>query len=172
MDVSWMSLGCRTVPVTGSLQVTGTWVAKANGDYLDNTVTTGSMEFPLDATCLSISSVMVECSQMSALFTAFGWATSTCSIGSGGRCHCSTTANQRGGIGVVSPWASTWGTYRASGGGLSVDDSVDYGYCVSGNTLSMTPKPTILPVTGAVVLQRASSSGAGGATATGGTNAP
>src|SRR5580692_12174797 len=30
MDVSLASLGCKTVPVTGSLQVTGTWIANSN----------------------------------------------------------------------------------------------------------------------------------------------
>jgi hypothetical protein len=172
MDVSLASLGCRTVPVTGALQVSGTWIAKANGTYQDNTRTTGSMTFPLDAACLSISSVLVECSKVSSIFMVLGWATSTCAIGASGKCYCSTTANQSGGIGVISPWASTSGTYRASGGGLTIDDNADYSYCVSGDTLSMTPKPTILPVSGAVVLQRASSTGTGGTTATGGTRTP
>jgi hypothetical protein len=74
------SLGCPTVPVTGSLQVTGTWTAKANGTYDDNTTTTGSITFPLDAPWLSITSVKVECSRISSLFVALGWAPSTMAI--------------------------------------------------------------------------------------------
>ena len=164
MDVTLAGLGCSTVPVTGSLQVTGTWTANANGTYRDNTTTTGSITFPLDDSCLTISSVKVECSKISVVFTALGWATSTCSIGASGKCYCSAAADQSGGIGVISPWASNSGTYNTSGSGLHVDDSVEYSYCVSGNTLTLTPKPTILPVTGTVVLQKV-------ATATGGTKA-
>ena len=63
MDVSLASLGCKTVPVTGSLQVTGTWTANSNGTYTDNTVTTGSVTFPLAAACLSVSSVNVAVRQ-------------------------------------------------------------------------------------------------------------
>ena len=47
MDVVLASLGCTTVPVTGSLHVTGTWTANSDGTYTDNTVTTGSITFPL-----------------------------------------------------------------------------------------------------------------------------
>ena len=49
MDVSLASLGCPTVPVNGSLQTTGTFVANADGTYSDNTTTTGSVTFPLAA---------------------------------------------------------------------------------------------------------------------------
>src|SRR4051794_2582346 len=36
MDVSLLSLACPTVPVTGSISTTGTFVAKADGTYTDN----------------------------------------------------------------------------------------------------------------------------------------
>src|SRR5580765_7364159 len=52
MDVMFASLGCKTVPVSGSLHVTGTWTANANGTYTDNTVTTGCITFPLAPACL------------------------------------------------------------------------------------------------------------------------
>ena len=171
LDMTFVGLGCQSVPATGALQVTGTWTAKANGTYEDNTTTTGSVAFPLSPACMTISSVKVECSKFSSLFVAVGWATSSCSINTTGTCYCSATAAQKGGIGVVSPLASPSGTYRISAKGLSTDDSVDYGYCVSENTLTMTPRPTILPVTGTIVLQKVPSSGTGGATATGGARA-
>src|SRR6185503_2122026 len=53
MDVSILSLSCPTVPVTGSLTTTGSFVANADGTYVDNTTTTGSVTFPLAASCLS-----------------------------------------------------------------------------------------------------------------------
>ena len=73
MDVSLASLGCPTVPVNGSLQTTGTFVANANGTYGDNTTTTGSVTFPLAASCLTVSSVAVGCDKIGNIFTALGW---------------------------------------------------------------------------------------------------
>ena len=169
MDVSLASLGCKTVPVTGSLQVTGTWIANSNGTYSDNTVTSGSVTFPLAAACLSVSSVNVACDKAAGAITALGWATATCSNDSSGHCNCSATANQTGGVGVVSPWAMTSGNYTTSGSSLETDATVDYSYCVPGNTLTVTPKPTILPISGTVVFQKnGTSSGSGGTGATGG----
>ena len=154
MDVTLASMGCHSVPVAGSLQVAGTWTANSDGTYADNTTTTGSVTFPLDASCLSVSSVSVECSKMDGAITALGWKTATCTTDASGQCGCTATANQKGGIGVVSPWASATGDYTTSGSGLNADGDVDYSYCVSGNTLTLTPKPTVLPVTGTIVLQR------------------
>jgi len=154
MDLSWASLGCATVPVTGSLQVSGTWTAKANGTYVDNTITTGSITFPLEDKCLSISSVLVDCSKITSIFKALGWSTSSCANNANGQCNCVATVKQAGGIGVVSPWAADSGTYTTMASGLSLDDNVDYTYCVSGNSLGMTPKPTFQPVTGTIALQK------------------
>jgi len=126
MDMTLTSLGCATVPVTGSLEVTGTWTANADGTYTDGTTTTGSMTFPLAAACLSISSVYVECAKIGGIFTALGWKTATCSNDASGQCRCSATAEQKGGLGVISPWASETGTYTRSGSDLNADDYVDY----------------------------------------------
>src|SRR5204863_6014006 len=46
MDVMFASLGCKTVPVTGSLHVTGTRIAHRDGTYTGNRVTTGPSRFP------------------------------------------------------------------------------------------------------------------------------
>jgi hypothetical protein len=135
---------------------------------VDNTTTTGSMTFPLAPSCLVISSVQVECSNMGTVFTALGWATSACAIDAAGQCWCKVTADQRGGMGVVSPWASNSGSYKTSSNVLTVDDEVEYAYCVSGSTLSMTPKSTILPVTGRIVLRMTAPIGTGGASGAGG----
>ena len=173
-DVTYLSLGCQSVPVVGSLHVTGTWTVNATGTYTDNTTTTGSITFPLSASCLSVSSVKSECAKMGNLFTAAGWKTATCSANASGQCNCSAIANQPGTIGVVYSNASTSGPYTTTGSGLKTDDSVDYSYCVSGNTLTLTPQPTILPLTGTVVLQKNGNSpgtgGAGGGTTGAGGN--
>jgi non-reducing end alpha-L-arabinofuranosidase len=167
MDVTLASLGCSTVPVTGSLHVTGTWTANADGSYTDNTVTTGSISFPLSPSCLSVSSVNVACANVSSTIEALGWNAVTCADDASGHCSCSGTANQSGGIGVVSPWAMTSGNYTTSGSGLNTDSTVDYSYCVSGSTLTLIPTPAGVPMSGTVVLQK-SGSGSGGSTGSGG----
>ena len=174
MDGSSLYLGCAKVPVTGSLKVTGTWTANANGTYSDNTLTTGSMTFPLSSSCLTVSSTPVQCSKISGDFTAAGWDTATCSTDASGQCNCSTTAKQKGGIGVIYPNASDSGAYTTSASGLNVDEQMDYSYCVSGDTLTLTPKSNVLPLTGTIVLQKASTTpgtggASGGATGSGGT---
>jgi hypothetical protein len=168
MDGYLLYMGCEKIPVTGSLKVTGTWTAKANGTYSDNTITTGSMTFTLSPACLTVSSAAVECSNIAGVFTAAGWKTATCSTDASGECGCSVTADQKGGIGVVSPWAADSGPYTTSGGGLNLDEQVDYSYCVSGNTLTLTPKSEVLPLAGTVVLQKSGSGGAGGTAGAGG----
>ena len=41
LNLSSVGAGCPSGPVTGSLQVVGTWTANANGTYTDSTVTSG-----------------------------------------------------------------------------------------------------------------------------------
>jgi non-reducing end alpha-L-arabinofuranosidase len=165
MDVSLASMGCPTVPTTGSLKVTGTWTANSDGTYADNTTTTGTVDFPLAPSCLSISSVAVECSKAADILSAIGWASATCSNASG-QCKCTATANQKGGLGVISAYKQTSGTYAISGNTLNTDETVDYAYCVSGSTLTMTPKPSFMGMKGTIVLTKngTGSGGAGGAT--------
>jgi len=168
MNVMLASLGCKTVPVAGSLKVTGTWTANSDGTYVDDTVTTGSITFPLDSSCLSVSSVNVSCQKAAGALTGLGWTTVVCSTGAGSECTCTATANQSAGLGVISPWAMQMGNYTTSGSGLNADSDVDYSYCTAGSTLTVTPKPTILPISGTITLQSASSTGSGGATGSGG----
>jgi hypothetical protein len=63
------------------------------------------------------------------------------------------------------------GNYSTSGNVVTISgDSGDtqYSYCVSGNTMTMTPQSSRPTMTGAIVLQRSGSSGSGGATGSGG----
>jgi hypothetical protein len=148
--------------------VTGTWTANKDGTYTDGTTTTGTLTFPLADSCLTISSVATPCAKIGSIFTALGWAKADCSNNASGKCNCSVTANQPGGIGVVTPWASNDGAYTKSGSGLNTDEHADYSYCVSGTTLTLTPKPTFQPVTGTIALQKDASSASGGAPGAGG----
>ena len=164
MDVTLASLGCSTVPVTGSVSTTGTFVAKADGSYTDNTRTTGSVTFPLAASCLSISSTPVTCEKAGSIFPALGWTTSACTT-TNGQCNCSLSADQAGGLGLVSDLVTPQGMYTTSVNTLSTGD-VSYNYCASGGTLTLTPQMATA-LAGTVVLTK-SGTGAGGGTSMGG----
>jgi len=168
MDVSLSSLGCPTVPVTGSLTTTGTFTVNSDGTYLDNTTTSGSVTFPLAASCLSVSSVPVTCEKAGTIFTALNWKMSACTQ-TNGLCNCSLSTNQAGGIGLVSDLVTSHGSYSTAGNTLTAGD-VNYSYCAAGDTLTLTPKMSSL--VGSVVLKKdgstGGSGGAGGGSATGG----
>lgn len=168
MDVSLASLGCPTVPVTGSLKTTGTFIAKADGTFVDNTVTTGSATFPLAPGCLSISSVQGTCDRIGSIFQSLGWTTSSC-VDTNGQCNCTVTANQQGGLGTISGLATTKGKYKTSGTVLTTED-LTFPYCVSGDKLTVTPQLSSLK--GNIQLKKDGSGGggAGGASGMGGSS--
>jgi non-reducing end alpha-L-arabinofuranosidase len=166
MDTSMGSIGCKNLPVSGSVQVTGTWTVKADGSYKDNTTVKGSMSFTLESSCLSVSSVPVECKNMGAAFTTLGWNNTTCSE-VGGKCACKAETNRLGGLGVPSIYGEESGGYEVSGGDLTLDQQVNYSFCVEGSKLTVSPKPTFFPIRGTIVLQKSATptggSGGGGA---------
>ena len=168
MDVTLASLGCKTIPVSGSLKVSGSWTANSDGTYVDDTVTMGSITFPLASSCLSVSSVDVSCMKAAGAISALGWGNVTCSTGADNQCSCTATANQPGGLGIISPTAMMNGNYTTSGSMLNTDSSLDYSYCTAGTTLTVTPKSMVLPLSGTITLTSAGSSGSGGATGSGG----
>lgn len=168
MDVTLASLGCSTVPVTGSLTTTGNFIANPDGTFVDDTVTTGSATFPLAKSCLSISSVERTCEQISSIFEALGWKTSVCSE-TNGQCSCTVTADQHGGLGAISGVATTKGRYTTSGNNLTTED-LTFPYCVAGETLTLTPQVSSL--SGTILLTKdnsAGGSGGSGGTSSGGT---
>ena len=61
LDLTVAGASCPSAPVTGSLQVTGTLTANANGTYSDDTITSGDEQFTLAPSCLFISSAPVTC---------------------------------------------------------------------------------------------------------------
>ena len=144
LDVFLTSLACPTVPATGFLQTTGTLVANADGTYEDNTVTTGSVTFPLDSSCLAISGIQVECDRAGDIFQSLGWTTTACSAADG-QCSCALSTEQQGGIGAVLPFTEQTGSYSVSGNTLTLDPAT-YSYCASGDTLTLTPEVKNLEV--------------------------
>ncbi len=168
-DLTLAGLNCAPAPITGSLQVTGTWTAKSDGTYADNTTTTGTEKFELAPACLSLSGTTTTCDGISGPLQGLGFASVNCSSAAAtGGCTCTATVNQMGGAGFVSVLASASGNYEESGNTLTIDGSSSYSYCVAGSQMTWTPKPTSPTVTGTIVFQGAGTSGAGGATGTGG----
>ena len=172
LDLSLVGAGCPSGPVTGSLQVTGTWTANANTTYVDNTVTSGGEHITLAPSCLVISSTQTNCAGAASLLpSALGLSELDCPSAPGGGCDCTGTIDQTGTIGFASPSPTTNGNYKTSGNVLTLTgDSGDtqYAYCVSGNTLTMTPQSTRPTMSGTIVLQKSSSPGSGGAAGSGG----
>lgn len=166
MDVSLLGLGCPTVPVTGSIATSGTFVANADGTFTDGTKTTGSVTFPLAPACLSISHVDTACDRVATIFSAAGWTTATCTE-TAGQCNCSLSADQQAGLGLVSALASAQGSYSTAGSVLTVGD-LSYQYCASGQALTLTPQLSSL--TGSVSLTKKDSTGGAGAPGTGGSS--
>lgn len=168
MDVSLSSLGCKTVPVTGSLETSGRFVANADGTYSDQTTTTGTASFPLEEKCLSVSSVATTCNEVGSIFEPLGWTTATCSDASGS-CQCELTLNQQGGMGAVLTYVEPTGRYTAENNTLTASNA-KYSYCSQGDTLRVTPEMSGL--TGNIILQKdgTSGSGSGGGDGSGGSD--
>jgi hypothetical protein len=92
-----------------------------------------------------------------------GWATSSC-VDTNGQCNCTVTADQHGGLGTVSPLATTKGKYKILDTQLKTEDLTSP-YCVSGDTLTVTPQLSSLK--GNIQFKK-DDSGAGGTGGAGG----
>jgi hypothetical protein len=155
LDVSNFGLGCSTVTVTGSLQVTGMLTANADGTYTDNTTTTGSEQLAVPASCLLVSGTTTTCSRISGPLASIGYTGVDClDDAATGGCNCTATVEQTAGLGLVLGFPSTDGTYTTSGNMITLADDVTYAYCVSGTTLTMAPQSTEAPMSGSVVFQK------------------
>jgi hypothetical protein len=154
LDMSVFGLNCAPAPVTGSLRVTGTWIAKSNGTYSDNTTTSGSETFTLAASCLQISGTTITCDRLDPLLASGGYDAVSCTPAAGGGCTCSATVKQTGWAGAVSFDASTSGTYYIAGNVVTLDDEAKYSYCVSGSKMTWTPQSTSPTTTGTIVFQK------------------
>ena len=162
---------CNNVTISGSLTVTGTLTAKADGTYTDGTTTSGTAQVKMPAGCLMLSGTTTTCARIGGPFAGgLGFSDVTCTDASGGGCDCVATVNQPGGIGWVTAAAQTSGNYVASGNTLTNDGTTTYSYCVAGNQLTLTPTGTTPKETGTIVLQKSGTTGTGGTTGAGGTS--
>jgi len=159
LDMSKAGIGCTAAPIMGSLQVMGTWTADADGmSFSDTTTTSGSAHVIMPASCLEVSGTSTTCDRVGPAVEGLGYTGVTCADNTDLGCDCDASVQQTGGIGLVSGDAAlTSATYTTADNVLTTTDgrhTVTYSYCVSGNTLTLTPlgMPTI--TTGTIVLQK------------------
>ena len=169
LDVrSLFGLTCPAGQVTGSLQVSGTWTANANGTFTDNTMTTGTEQLTLPAECMTLSMSPVTCERLAGVMGSY-YDTATCVDASGGGCTCTGTVKQMGTLGVVSTAANTDGNYTTASNTITItQDSTQYAYCVAGGKLTLTPQSNGPAITGTIVLQGDTATGSGGSSGSGG----
>jgi hypothetical protein len=177
-------LGCSTIGVTGTVQVSGSFVATADGKYQDNTTTTGPVTVTLDKACLFMSGTNTTCDLISVAIENLGFHDLNCVDAPGGGCNCPGTIEQSGSMGLIVADPQTSGDYTTSANtlvtGLNSLTATDlaYTYCVANSQLTLTPKTTSPTTAGTIVLQKggdgsggSGGGGSGGAGTTGGNGA-
>jgi len=156
LDLTMLGLGCLSAPITGgTLNVTGTLTANADGSLSDNTTVVGYEQFMLPASCLNISGTSVVCNMLGTPLSIFGYTTVTCTEEASGGCSCTGMVHQDGGIGVVSSNPLTIGRYQTAGNSFTTSDGqfdTSYAYCVTGNEMNVTPQTTSPTTLGTIVL--------------------
>jgi len=166
-------LTCTSGQVTGTLQVTGSWTANADGTFTDNTMTTGTETLTLGADCKILSAAPVTCERIGSVIAGGYYDTVACTDSPSGGCTCNGTVKQTGSIGVATTSPATSGNFTTGSNAITITaDSTKYSYCVAGNQLTLTPQGTPT-ATGTVVLQSGGTGtggagGAGGSSSTGG----
>jgi len=168
LDVSGFGLGCTSMPVTGSLQVTGTWTANSDGTYSDNTSTSGNQQITVPAVCLNVSGTTTTCDRIGGPLSGLGYASINCTNAAGGGCTCAADLQQTGGIGLASADPQTSGNYSTADNVVTVD-SAQYSYCVSGDQMTWSPRSTGAITTGTIVLQKAGTGAVSGSAGSEGT---
>jgi len=158
---------CKNVALTGSLQVTGTWTANADGTYTDGTTTSGPVQLQLPAGCLMISGTTTTCKGVNGPLSGLGFSSVDCTSSADGGCTCAAMLQQPGGLGLITSDPRTSGNYTTSGNTLTADGTSAYAYCVAGSTMTWTPQTMSPETTGTIVLQSGNAGGTGGSGAGG-----
>jgi hypothetical protein len=162
VDISGLGVGCKTAAAKGSLKVTGTYTANADGTYTDNTVTSGNETLELAKECLDFSGLHIECDGLDGPLAAIGYQSISCKpAAAGGGCTCDGVVQQTGGLGIVSIDPQKKGNYKTDSNVLTNDATTKYPYCVAGGTMTLTPQTTTPMTTGSIVLQNGASGGTG-----------
>jgi hypothetical protein len=168
VDLSMLGLVCTSAPVAGSLRVSGTWTAKPDGTYQDNTATQGNHVITLPASCLNLSGTYIRCDVLAQVLPTLGYQSASCTTAANGECTCLATVGQTGSIGVVTIDPSTGGRYGISGNVVTLANDAKYSYCVSADRMTWTLLGTSPTTTGTVVFQKSGPGGSGGSSGSGG----
>jgi hypothetical protein len=159
VDMSGFGLGCTAAPVTGTLQVSGSWEAKGDGTFTDQTTTSGEHVVELPAACLNVSGTVTRCNRVDGALQALGYTSVTCADSASGGCTCTGTIQQMGSFGFVTDVSVRSGTYSSANNVVTTSAGqahTEYAYCVSGSTLTITPQTVSRTgtVMGTIVLQK------------------
>jgi hypothetical protein len=158
VDMAATGLMCASAPVTGSLEVSGTWTADAGGTYMDATTTSGELLIELPEACKMISGTTTTCDRvvLGALgLNSIACVDNTTTMG----CTCTATVNQEGRPAFIAVEHAMSGTFVTEGNNVVMTGEgrdTEYSYCVSENTLTMTLETVgqVGTVTGNIVLQK------------------
>jgi hypothetical protein len=141
-DMRPLGASCVSAPVTGTLNISGTFVAMADGKFTDNTRITGMETVEAPPECLMISGTVTACDRLG--LDAIGLLNATCVDNPATQgCTCTATLDQAGGLGIISNAPSLDGNYSTNGNTfVATYQGVDteYDYCVAGTTLTLDPK--------------------------------
>lgn len=153
-------LGCSAAPTTGSLEVTGSWSASAEGVVSDDTTTSGDATIDVPVECSESAALAIRCPALAApIGLVLGYASLACVDSESAWCACSGSFEQTGGMGLISATPIRSGTYTTADGVLTVSDGTnraEYFYCSSEDTLVLSVRSVLDTgaVTGTIVLQR------------------
>jgi len=169
LNIAGFGLGCTSVSVTGSLQVSGSWTGNGDGTYADNTTTSGTEQITIPAACLFVSGTTTTCDRIGGPLQALGYTSIDCVDAAGGGCNCTATVQQTGSAGLLSSDPQTSGNFTTPNNVVTTDSGAKYSYCVAGEKMTWTPQTTSPTTMGTIVFQGGGTiGGMGGATGSGG----
>jgi len=161
LDLTNLGADCKAGEITaGTLTVTGTFTATADGAFTDATQTTGEETVELPPTCKTLSGTETTCKRIGGPLRSIGYSAATCvdnttTMG----CTCAATVDQAGGLGLLITNPAASGTYATADNNLTLSDGtrdVAYPYCVAGSSLTVS-QPTMAKTgtyTGTILLQK------------------
>jgi len=157
-DVPNWGLGCKSLPVLGTLAVTGSFSVSSAGALVDATRTTGAFELDFDTSCLNVSGVRISCEALEGLVLAFGYQSATCSEVQQS-CRCNASVDQLGSMGLVSAEPVTAGTVSldsptsfAVSDGPALGQVGEYSFCAKDKRLTVTPDGASWDLVGTIQL--------------------
>jgi len=156
---------CPAGKVTGTRQVTGTLTINANGTMVDNTMTTGDEHITVGSECKVLSMAPISCDAIGEHMVGYYDSAECKDDAATGGCDCTAKIKQKGSMGIPTGEPNTTDiNYTAADNTITIlQDMSKYDYCVSGSTLTVTPKKGPA-VTGSIVLMGSGMmSGSGGA---------